>query len=64
MSSHVENEESSHERRVSFAHPDFQECSTQLCAETCCGEKRFTSLESSVFGFLAERDDDAFDGER
>ena len=24
MSSHVENEESSHERRVSFAHPDFQ----------------------------------------
>ena len=24
-------------------------CSIQPCAETCCGEKRFTSLESSVF---------------
>ena len=51
VSSHVENEASSHERRVSFAHPYFQECSIQLCAETCCGEKRFTSLESSVFWF-------------
>ena len=32
--SHVESEESSHEWRVSFAHPDFQECSIQLCADT------------------------------
>ena len=57
------SEESSHERGVSFVHSDSQECSIQLCAEACCGEKRFTSLESSVFGFLAEREDDAFDDE-
>ena len=64
MSCHVANEELSHERRVSFVHPDFQECSIQLCAKTCGGEKRFTSLESSVFWLLAERDDDAFGDER
>ena len=63
VSGHVANEESSHERGVSFVSPDSQESSSKLCAETC-GEKRFTSLESSVFWFFAERDDDAFDDER
>ena len=64
MACHVANEESSLERGVSFVHPDFQERSIQLCAETCCGEKRLTPSESSVFWFHAERDDDAFDDER
>ena len=63
MSCHITNEESSHERGVSFVHPGSQECSTQLCAETCCGEKRLTPLESSVLWFLADRDDKAFDDE-
>ena len=53
MSCHVENEDSSHERGMSFVHPDYQKCPTQLCAETCCSEKRFTLSESSLlFGFL------------
>ena len=63
MSCHGANAESSHERGVSFVHPDSRECSIQLCAETCRGEKRLTSLKSSVFWFLAEPDDDAFDDE-
>ena len=33
-------------------------------AETRCSEERFTSLESSVFWFLAEREDDASGDER
>ena len=37
MSCHVAKEESSHELGVSFVHPDSQEWSIQLCAETCCG---------------------------
>ena len=32
--------------------PIFKSVQIQLCATTCCGEKRFTSLESSVFWFL------------
>ena len=64
MSCHVANEESSRERGVSFVHPDSRECSIQLSAETCYGENRLTSLESSVFWFLAEREDDASDDER
>ena len=40
-------------RGVSMVHPDSEECSIQLCAETYCSEKRFTPSESSVlFGFL------------
>ena len=53
MSCHVANEESSHERGVSSVHHDSQGYSTQLCAETCCSEKRFTTWDSNVLlGFL------------
>ena len=55
MSCHVANEESSHEHGVSFVHPNSQECSTQLCAETCCGEKCLASWKNQAcfcFGFL------------
>ena len=60
VSCHIINEDSSHERGVSVVHPDSQECSIQLC----CGEKRLTPLEPSVFWFLADRDDKAFNDER
>ena len=53
VSCHVANEESSHEPGVSFAHLDSQECSIQLCAETCWSERRSSPWESSVFfGFV------------
>ena len=58
MKSHLMNAE------CLFVDPDAKECAIQLCAKTCCGEKRFTPLESNVFWFLAERDDEAFDDER
>ena len=47
VSGHVVNEESSHVESL-FVHHDSQGCSTQLCTETCCGEKCLTSWKNQT----------------
>ena len=65
VSCHVAIEESSLERGVSFVHHNSQRCSTEHCAETCCGEKCLASRKNQAcFWFLAKQEDDAFDDER
>ena len=65
MSCHVENEDSSHERGMSFVHPDYPEMSNPTLCRNLLQRETFYSIGIQLaFWFLAKREDDVIDDGR